>query len=154
MTTTNTDEPPPLRSAAGGVVLWGAVAAVGGVACFALPPHVLPIGVPEPPYGHPLIPWLAFAYANVRVLPTAAAFLVLGVVLGVAQPRRPFLMAVLSVSLLFVLHCVNIYGDTRVDPTDHNLLPFEFVILGGIALPVLPGVFVAAFARRHSSKSD
>ena len=137
---------PPARGAARWA--WLVVAAAGGVACFVLPPYIGPGGRPEPPYGHPLLPWLATAFANVRFGASLAGFLGLGVVLGLAQPRRRWSMVVAAASALCLLHAINVVGDGIVDPTDHNLLPFEFVFLAAIVAPVVPGVFLGAFLRR------
>ena len=145
--TTSPPAPGPVNSR-GGLFVWSAVAAIGGVAAFVLPPLVSPAAAPAKAYGHPVLPWLASAYANIRFLPTMGEFLALGVVLGIAQPKRRLLMACLAAALLVILHAVNVVGDVSVDPSDHNLLPFEFVFLAVVAFPVLPGVFVGGLIRR------
>ena len=149
--TAGTPPPHPISETRGRPMLfWSLVAAVGGLLAFVLPTLLFPRAQPEPAYGHPLIPWLATVVANLRYLPGMAAFFVLGLVLGAAQPRRRLLMAFLSGTLVFVLHCVNIAGDVHVDPTDHNLLPFELLFLGAVVAPVVPGVFLGALFGRKS----
>ena len=40
---------------------------------------------------------------------------------------------------MFVIHAAVISNDWKTDPTDHNLLPFEFVILGILVSPAFVG---------------
>ena len=42
-------------------------------------------------------------------------------------------------------HALVVVVDVRADPADHNLLPFEFVILGVCALPAYFGAGIAHF---------
>jgi hypothetical protein len=124
------------------------VATLAGLGCFVLPAYLLAGANAHPAYGHPLIRWFATAYANLQIVPTMSSFFVLGVALGTAQPRRWLLLACLAVSLPPVLNTVNIIGDWTIDPTDHNLFPFEFAILAFISFPVLPGAFLGSKIRR------
>ena len=39
-----------------------------------------------------------------------------------------------------VSHLVVITWDVRLDPTSHNLLPFEFIVLAVMALPAYLGI--------------
>jgi hypothetical protein len=45
-------------------------------------------------------------------------------------------------------HALVVAVDLRRDPTDHNLLPFEFIILGLCAAPALIGAAVAHAVQR------
>ena len=51
---------------------------------------------------------------------------------------------------VFVAHIWVIQLDWRVDPTDHNLLPFEFVFLGIMALPGYAAAKAAQLVDRFS----
>jgi hypothetical protein len=130
------------------VLGWSFLAALAGLGCVVLPPYLLPGANKSPAYGHPLIPWFAIAFANLHLLPTMSALFVSSIALGVAQPRRWLLVGCLSVSLPPVLNAINITHDWTIDPTDHNLFPFEFAILAFASLPALPGAFLGSRIRR------
>src|SRR3972149_5189893 len=96
------------------VLAWSIVAALAGLGCVVVPPYLLPGGNEHPAYGHPLIPWFAVAFANLHFVPTMALLFVLGIALGVAQPRRWLLLGCLAVSLPPVLNAINIIGDWTI----------------------------------------
>jgi hypothetical protein len=121
------------------VIGWGIFAAVAGLGCIVLPVFLFPGAVQHPAYGQPLISWFATAWANIRVVPTMASMFVLGAILGFAEPRWWPLSSCLTVSLPFLLNALNIVHDWAIDPTSHNLFPFEFAILMFFALPALTG---------------
>jgi hypothetical protein len=73
-----------------------------------------------------------------------SSFFVLGIAAGLVQPRRWLLLGCLTVSLPPVLNAINIIRDWTIDPTDHNLFPFEFAILAFVSLPVLLGAFIGS----------
>jgi hypothetical protein len=130
------------------LLAWGAIAAVAGLASFAVPPYVLPDHLQNPVYGAPLIGWFALAYANFAFKITFFAQAFLGLILGLAQPRFWLLLACLTASLPMLLNALNVVHDCLRDPTSHNLWPFEFVILLIMASPVLPGAFIGSKLRR------
>ena len=130
------------------VPAWCIVAALAGLGCVVVPPYLPPGGIEHPAYGHPLIPWFAVAFANLHLKLTMTLLLVLGIALGVAQPRRWLLLGFLAVSLPPVLNAINIIGDWTIDPTDHNLFPFEFAMLAFVSLPALLGAFLGSRLRR------
>jgi hypothetical protein len=119
------------------VVGWGFFATVAGLCCVALPPYLIPGGLVYPGYGHPVIPWFARAFANFTFVPTLSALFVLGAVVGLAQPRRWPLLGCLTVSLPMLLWGINFVHDVAIDPTSHNLFPFEIAIIMVCALPAL-----------------
>jgi len=133
---------------------WSIAATLIGLACFALPPYLLretnslPVAKAELANTHPLLLWFAFAFANLRVLPTMALFLVLGVVLGLAQPSRWLRMGGLAVSLPPVLHTINLIREWAIDPTSHNLFPFEYAFLAVVSLPAVIGAFLGSSVGR------
>lgn len=138
--------PPPIQTSGtpwNWVIAWGIVAAIAGLLCVAVPPFLFP-GANHPAYGHPLIPWFAIAFANLHVMATMPSLFVLGMVLGVAQPRQWLLLGCLTISLPTVLNAINILHDWTIDPTDHNLFPFEFVILAFVGSPALLGTFLGS----------
>jgi hypothetical protein len=116
---------------------WGIFAAVAGLLCVVLPPHLIPGAIVNPSYGYPLVPWFASAFANLSFVPTLSAMLVLGAVLGLAQPRWWPLLGCLTVSLPLLLWGINFVHDVTIDSTGHNLFPFEIAILMFFALPAL-----------------
>ena len=130
------------------VVTWSVIAAVAGLGCFVLPPYLMPGASENPAYGHPLIPWFATAFANLDFLSTMASLFLLGIVLGVAQPRYWLLLSCLTISLSFILHAINIIHDINLDPTSHNLWPFVVPIYIFIGLPALLGAFLGSWVRR------
>jgi hypothetical protein len=135
------------------VVGWGVFAAVAGLGCLVLPPHLIPGGIVNPSYGHPLIPWFASAFANFSFVLTLTLLFVLGAVLGLAQPRWWPLSCCLTVSLPMVLNDINIRHDWTIDPTSHNLFPFEFAILMFFALPALAAGMLVSLVRRAIERS-
>jgi hypothetical protein len=44
---------------------------------------------------------------------------------------------------VWTAHAIVVWMDLRKDPTDHNLLPFEFIILGVCAMPAYLGAALA-----------
>jgi len=48
----------------------------------------------------------------------------------------------------FAMHAAVIAVDLEKDPTDHNLLPFEFVILGVCAAPAYAGAALSRLISR------
>jgi hypothetical protein len=51
-----------------------------------------------------------------------------------------------------IANAMVIAGDWKVDPTDHNLLPFEFVILAVLASPSLAGAWLGAWLGTDNKK--
>ena len=142
------------RSLSPQLIAWCVIAAIGGVCCLVLPPYVTKDGLEQPAYGWPLIPWFAVAWANVRMAASAGSFLVLGLALGIAQPRRWLLLAVVAISSSPVFLAVNILHDWTRDATSHNLFPFEFLIYGVISLPALAGALLGFLFRRVACPTD
>jgi hypothetical protein len=130
------------RSISAQLIFWCVLAAIAGVGCLVLPPYFVHNGLTNRAYGWPLIPWFAFACANQRVLPSMASFFILGLILGIAQPRRWWLMAIAAVVMSPVLLTINIVHDWNHDPTSHNLFPFEFAIYGFICAPAFIGALI------------
>jgi len=124
------------------------VAAVGGVCCLVLPPYLVTRGLSHPAYGWPLIPWFALAWANVHAVVSMVCFFVLGLALGVAQPRWWWLLAIAAAALSPALLAINIVHDWTHDATSHNLFPFEFLIYAFICLPALVGAGLGFLFRR------
>ena len=116
---------------------WGVFAAVAGLCCLVLPPHLTPRGLVNPGYGRPLVPWFAAAFANLDFIPSVTAMFVLGAGLGLARPRRWLLMGLLTVSLTMFLWGVNFTHELAVDSTSHNLFPFEIAMVLFFALPAV-----------------
>ena len=113
-----------------------------------LPPYLTEGGLQQPAYGWPLIPWFAIATANLRATVSMICFFVLGLALGIAQPRRWLLLAGVAMALPAVLNAVNILHDWTRDITSHNLFPFEFLIYSFICLPALVGALLGFLSRR------
>src|SRR5437899_2588059 len=85
-------------------------------------------------------PWLSYSMRERSM--RGADFLIVAAVAAVAAMalawgtgRKRLLVAVGLVAGMWVTNAVVIAADLRLDPTSHNLLPFEFVILGIVASP-------------------
>lgn len=87
--------------------------------------------------------WLAFA------------LLIFGIgylaTLGVTKSRFRVVHWVLAG--VFVAHMLVIVVDTREDPTNHNLLPFEFLFLWFAALPGYLGAKIGQWMERFKRAS-
>ena len=140
------------RSISPQFIAWCVFAAIGGVCSLVLPPYLTNGGLPQPAYGWPLIPWFALAWANVRAIVSLACFFVLGLALGIAQPRRCWLLVLAAVVVPPVLLSINILHDWTRDATSHNLFPFEFLIYAFICFPAVAGAFLGFLFRRLFEK--
>ena len=65
-----------------------------------------------------------------------------------ASPTRAASFLILGV---WTAHAVVIAVDVREDPTNHNLLPFEFIYLGVLGSPAYLGSLLSRFTRRQRS---
>ena len=137
-----------LRSISPQLIIWCAFAAVGGVCSWVLPAYLAEGGLLHPAYGWPLIPWFASATANLHVIASMVCFLALGFSLGMAQPRRWLLLAVVGMALPAALNAINIAHDWRRDATSHHLFPFEFLLDAFVCLPALVGAWLGFLYRR------
>ncbi len=61
-----------------------------------------------------------------------------GLMFGVGTTRR-YVVAAGFMLGMFAANAILFEFDTAVDPTTHNLIPFEFVILGVLAAPAFVG---------------
>jgi hypothetical protein len=138
----------PIRSSSPQLLAWCVFAAIAGLCSLVLPPYISEGGLPDPPYGSPLIPWFALAWANVRSGASALCFLSLGLALGLAQPKRWWVLALAATVFPPLLLTINIIFDWTRDPTSHNLFPFEFLVCAIISSPVLVGAFLGFLSRR------
>jgi hypothetical protein len=136
------------RSVPPQLIAWCGFAAIAGVCSVVLPPYLTNGGLSQPAYGWPLISWFALAWANVRFTDSVICFLLLGLALGVAQPRRWWLLALTAIIFPPLLLTINIIHDWTRDATSHNLFPFEFLIYATISLPALVGAFLGFLLRR------
>lgn len=146
--------PPPLPASGPSwsvLLLWCIIASLAGLACVALPALLSAETSTRPVYGHPLIPWFARVFSHIQYQPTMISLFGLTAFLGFVVPKRWLMLGSLSVSLMFPLHIINVFHDISVDPTSHNLFPFEFAILFFLCLPVLPGAFLGSRIRRLSN---
>ena len=67
---------------------------------------------------------------------------VMGSILTVGLRCARYRIASWMIAGVWVGHIVLVMWDWQVDPTSHNLLPFEFIILGIVSLPAYVGVAV------------
>jgi hypothetical protein len=72
---------------------------------------------------------------------------VLGFLVGMFAPASPVRTAAYLILGMLALHACIVYLDCRVDPTNHNLLPFEFVYLFIVASPAYLGGWLSKLAR-------
>ena len=82
--------------------------------------------------GHP-----EWAYLHLAIS-LAAGFLL---TLGIRTSRYWVGHSMLATA--FVAHAVLVAFDTAIDPTDHNLLPFEFVMIAIYVSPAYLGAFLS-----------
>lgn len=128
--------------------LWAGFATVAGMLCVVLPPHLIPGALIQYPYPQTPLPWFAFGVGNICFKASWIASAGLGLGLGWLQPRHAIRLALYSGALLFLLHAVTIVVDIHHIPDAHNLLPFEFVILGIALGPIFPGAAIGMTLRR------
>ena len=86
-------------------------AAVAGMFCLVLAPYLTENALQQPAYGWTLIPWFALEWANVRAIVSMISFFVLGLTLGVAEPRRWLLLTGVATAASPVLLAINILFD-------------------------------------------
>jgi len=130
------------------IVGWGIFAALAGLCCWVLPPYLIPGSIVNSAYGHPLMPWFEVAMANGSFATIATPLFVVGVVIGAGQPRFWPFSCSCTMSLVFLLHAINMAHDWTIDATSHNLWPFEVVGLAVWSLPALAGGGIGCLARR------
>jgi len=80
----------------------------------------------------------------------SAIMFVLGVVLGWVASTSFLRTGTFMVLGVFAAHSVVIYLDTMEDPTNHNLLPFEFIIYFVLSSPAYLGVLMSRIVKRFS----
>ena len=134
------------------VTVWCIIAAIAGLGCFVLPVYLIAGELQQRSYGQPLIPWFASAFANLHFAPSMLCFFLAGVALGSAQPRFWWLLAGMTLSLPFILNTINDVHDGILDPTSHNMLPFEWGMIAIVAFPAIPGAFLGSFIRTKYAK--
>ena len=117
-------------------------------------PHYLlkPTNYASRCYAGTILPWFANAIADMHFLPAMISYLVVGIVLGVAQPHRWKRLALLALALPTALHVFTVVTDLMRDSSTHNLFPFEFAILWFVGLPVFVGAFIGSrFGKRAAT---
>lgn len=129
------------------VVMWGIIAAIGGLGCTVLPVLLSPGAIKQQIYGPHLIPWFELAWANLQFLPSMLLFFAFGAALGAAKPRLWLLLGCLANSLQFLLWIIIIVHDTRRDPASHNLWPIGFILIAILGSPALLGTFLGSVIR-------
>ena len=95
-------------------------------------------------------PWLPYSARERSMQGTDFLLLVLGgIATGLAcawgSRRNRIPAAAAFLAGLWAANAIVIAADWRIDPTDHNLFPFEFVMLGFLALPVLAAAWLGAW---------
>jgi hypothetical protein len=118
------------------------LAAIAGLACFVLPPHLA--GIRHPYLGLTHFPWFQSAINDLRFIPTACSLCLLGVVLGFVQSRWWWLLGCAPGFFLPIFTTI----DMIQWPKTHNLLPFELVIYAMIASPAFIGAFLGFLLKR------
>jgi uncharacterized membrane protein YphA (DoxX/SURF4 family) len=89
-------------------------------------------------------PWIPYAHRegsqsiNGFLLAMAGSFLAALLLSWNVRPHR-YRIAAAMLAGMFVIHAAVISTDWKTDPTDHNLLPFEFIILGMLVSPAFLG---------------
>jgi hypothetical protein len=78
----------------------------------------------------------------------AGLLLFMGSILTVGLKIARYRIASWIIAGVWVGHIVVVKWDWQADPTNHNLLPFEFIILAIVALPAYIGVAVTRLIPR------
>jgi hypothetical protein len=86
---------------------------------------------------------------GIFVLFSAMLFLE-GFFLGIFAVPSPLKAASILIAGVFAAHAIIIAVDLREDPTNHNLLPFEFVYFFVLGSPAYLGAWLSRFARRSA----
>jgi hypothetical protein len=81
----------------------------------------------------------------------AGVMLLVGFLLGLLATRSPVRAAWCAIAGVFAAHAAIIAVDLQEDPTNHNLLPFEFIYFFVLASPALLGAWLARFAKRPAA---
>lgn len=118
-----------------------AIVAVLGVVCIVVPV----LNLPRMPA--PLFPLLRTGVEKLGVIPIAL-LATLGLVAGLATRAPVWAIAIASVALL---PCAAI-AEMVKDGTSHNLIPFEIIMYGFMAIPVLAMAAVGRFAKNRLAK--
>jgi hypothetical protein len=95
-------------------------------------------------------PWLPYSVRERSMQATDFLLVLLGgfaagavAAWGSRRARLPVAGAFLAG--MWAANAVVISADWKIDPTDHNLFPFEFVILGIVATPALAGAWLGGW---------
>ncbi len=134
---------------------WSIAAALAGLGCVVLPHYLLkPCNYAEKGYAGTLLPWFANAIGDIHFLPAMVSYLVVGIVLGVAQPHRWKLMGLLALSLPTILNAITVATDMMHHSDAHNLFPIEFAILWFVGLPVFVGAFIGSWFGKRAAEAN
>jgi hypothetical protein len=124
--------------------VWVAAPVLGLVA-MVLPALLWP---PERSYDAPLFPALRNAQEHVGIK-QLVLFFVAGLVLGRIDDRRPWFLGLIAVSLLPLAAI----AEMVVDPTSHNLWPFEFAFYAAYGAVIASGIVVSRRLPRRERKN-
>ena len=92
-------------------------------------------------HGHDLLPWY--------LLPSLA--LVAGLVLTIQTDGKKRWVPIAILGGFFTANACLIFADCAADPTDHNLWPFEFVIIAAATSPAFIGAGVSGLLRKRGA---
>jgi hypothetical protein len=76
-----------------------------------------------------------------------------GFLLSLGVTRRRFSVPTCLLLTLFVANAILIVADWTIDATDHNLFPFEFLLIAVATLPAYVGAFIAAAVDRFRERA-
>ena len=82
----------------------------------------------------------------------AGVVLIIGFVLAVGEVNSRFKVASFVVLGVWAGLSIVIAIDTAEDPTNHNLLPFEYVYMGVLACPAYLGAAIAGVVHRATRR--
>jgi len=98
-------------------------------------------------------PWLPYSGRERSMTAAGFGVVVAAALLGGfvlawgARPHR-YRIAAAFVAAMFAANAFVIAADWAVDPTDHNMFPFEFIILGIVASPAFLGAALGGRKRK------
>ncbi len=128
------------------IFVYANIAAIVGFCCVFISTYFATNGY-EQNYEAEIFPIIKKAEENLTILPTIILLFVTGNLLGFLKPKIWWLLG--SITLAFFP--ITIIMEMIIQPTSHNLWPFEFLFYWILNLPALFGSFTGSYIRKQIS---
>lgn len=125
------------------------IAPMLGFLSITLPPYLSP-GKTIVYYDASLFPIIATAIKNLSILPTAILLFLTGLIVGYLKPKMWWVLG-FSTIILFPIAAIL---EMIVQPTSHNLWPFEFLLYAGLSVPAMIGALITANLKKKTNQGD